>query len=447
MIVQQPTFVGAVSGIGTSLITLTPIPGLAVGDFLVMFAASINGTWVGPTPGAGWSTLATGNIQAAASCQGSFYTRKWTGGEAASFWQITPNATDRTTVAVVAYRGCDPSFQQFGNAAANGTVTTVANGLMTTNSHTNLLAGVANGGGTTVLFGLANRQDNCTACNPPTGSQAGAFTQRVFQRGPVFAGTSPTIYVGDSQTMPQGIAGYTMPNGNGGWTAINATINTATFALFLIPPTITQVQRYCGAGADVGSGLPHPAFWNTANNITADDNVRATTTNNGISTDTDWLRATNFGFTIPTSASIMGIQFATAMRGWTPTAALNPPSAQATYCLTNPATAAPDVPTTTQSHVQNLSGTKINSPTASNPADGNLLYGGFLNVMNRAAWPIPADVNSSNFGYCWLLTIDADPGGAQSYNYEVDSMQMNLFVWQGTDITPAGGGPLLFSEA
>jgi hypothetical protein len=247
--------------------------------------------------------------------------------------------------------------------------------------------------------------------------------------------------------MPAGITGFTMPNGNGGWTIVTSNVITATFALILIPPTVTQVQNYSGAGVNVASGLPHPAFWTNANNVTSDNDVRATTTNNAIATDTDWLRATSFGFAIPTTASILGIQFATRYRGWTPTVATNPPAADATYCLTN-ASAQPDVPTTTQSHVHAVGGTKINSPTAANPADNLANWGGFMNFMGRSAVPTPADVNNPNWGYGLIFSIAADPSGTQSYNYEVDSMSMNLYVWQGTDITPPQTAvPLLFCDA
>jgi hypothetical protein len=446
MIVAQPTFVGKTSGIGTSLITLAPIAGLVAGDFLIMFAGSNNASaWVAASASGAWTLISSGGVACNSFLQAAVYTRKWTGGEVASFWQVTPNGTDRTTVVVVAYRGCDASFQQYGNSPANGTSSTAANGLMTTNAASSLFNGVANAG-TVVLFGLANRQDTCTGCNPPATSQAGAFTQREFIRGPVITGGSPTIYVGDSQLMPAGISNFSLPNGNGGWIVTSGSILTATWALVLVPPTITQVQNYAGNGQGIASGLPHASAWSNGNNVSSDNDVRATVTNNAIATDTDWLRAIQFGFAIPTTASIFGYQFVTRQRGWTPLAATNPPSADLTYCLTN-ASAQPDVPTTTQSHVQSVTGTKINSPTAANPADTAATYGGFLNYMNRSAIPLPADVNNANWGYCLLYTIVGDPGGSQSYNYEVDSMSMNLYVWNGTDITPPSGGPLLFCEA
>ena len=64
----------------------------------------------------------------------------------------------------------------------------------------------------------------------------------------------------------------------------------------------------CGTGADASSLVSGDLAWNSASNITADDTSYADDYQGGFPSSTNAIRASNFGFSIPTDNVIDGIE-------------------------------------------------------------------------------------------------------------------------------------------
>lgn len=72
---------------------------------------------------------------------------------------------------------------------------------------------------------------------------------------------------------------------------------------------MASVTRSCGTGANVAVGGFGNVAWSNPGNITSSDNSYATATfSGGTDTGFDYLRATNFGFSIDSGATIDGIE-------------------------------------------------------------------------------------------------------------------------------------------
>ena len=435
MIVAQPAFVGVTGNVGGG--TLTPIPGLAVGDWLVLVASNYLTSLITPTVDAAWGSPLGGAPGAQTFVGGSTGVRvwawvhRWTGAESASIWNVSTNSGP---AAIHAYRGCDAAYPAWFNIGVNGINTTVANGQMTTNPLLNPLQ-VANAG-TVLLIGIADKAVTVTSVDPPPTSQTGAYTQRTLLRQ---SNGNHLLYVGESLTVPVGNPNITMPNG-AGWT-ITSAMNTGMWALMLVPPTVTKTAlKYAGAGTSQASGLPGEVAWGTPNNILADDDVRATNVVS-VKRDSSCLRAASFNFGIPTTSdtSILGFAINTTLRANTNTSPNG--NWDLTWSLTNVATGLYDS-NTVQSHVQNK------PAPASAGSDFAFAWDlGFGNLWGRATLATPAEVNNALWGYNLVGTqMNSSVGG--NCHLEVDAMQMAIYYWQGTDITPVGGAaPLLFCEA
>jgi hypothetical protein len=155
-----------------------------------------------------------------------------------------------------------------------------------------------------------------------------------------FFGVGNYLYIGNQEFekkwdggSPQGLTNWGIaigsinsavgPNGTGTGTDIpvtsgvgwanpgNITANDGAFATTtLIPGGVgnTQTQN-CGTGATIGAGSPGHVVWNNPNNITvAGSSTISFLPLGALGGVTRPLRATNFGFNIPASATINGIQ-------------------------------------------------------------------------------------------------------------------------------------------
>lgn len=72
---------------------------------------------------------------------------------------------------------------------------------------------------------------------------------------------------------------------------------------------MASVTRSCGTGANVATGGFGNVVWSNPGNITSSDNSYATASfAGGTDTGFDYLRATNFGFSIDSDATIDGIE-------------------------------------------------------------------------------------------------------------------------------------------
>ena len=415
---------------------------LQIGDIILVFVASYNSSsWVAPTMSSAWNALTGTNINAGSARAVAFWHRWGAGGETANFWNVTCQGTDRTVAVAVSYRGCDSGCPLNVNAPYNNTNTTTAVGQMNTNAVLNLLNQV--NAGTVVLFGLANTQANVTSCQPPSTSQTGVYTQRVFAKHTVGAGnTSVSIYAGDSVTAPAGPAAVSMPTGSGGWT-VTSGCTTATLAVFLIPPTVSGVTRAPSGQAQIASGLPNPMNWSgPVDAIFADDNSRVVI-GTAYSQDSNFIRASGFNFNVPSSAAIMGVQVDPRFRCFTQDPNNNypgPGSWDLTYALTDLSNGSFDN-STVGAHVQTWITNVYHTWSASSPVDGGGTYGGLLNFWGRAAIPTSADVNSPIWGYCFLGTGGtSDPQGVVTTVCEVDYMPMTVWYWIPLDfVVPLTG--------
>ena len=74
---------------------------------------------------------------------------------------------------------------------------------------------------------------------------------------------------------------------------------------------MTTVTRSCGAGVNLDYPVGDNAIWNNPGNITSSDNSYSTTSfTYGYATTNDYLKASNFGFSIGSEDTINGITVA-----------------------------------------------------------------------------------------------------------------------------------------
>jgi hypothetical protein len=433
----QPFFVGTtrVSG-SNATITLTPITGLAVGDWLVLLTANycanvtaaqapgVNAAWGAPV-NAFFSTDAGGGTGSI----GRIYFHKWTGSEASAFWDIVARLSQPCVAAVVAYRSCDAAYPQWCNVPANATSSGGGVGQMVTNPMFNPLSANA---GMVVLFALCEYQG--MTCTPPATSQTGAYTARVTNYSVGSTGQAVSVYIGDSPTTPVGTPNITLPNGNAWSNSIS--VSTAAMGVMLVPPTVTAVTQIAATGVQTASGLPSAISWTNPGNVTADDDARATLLTTA-RRDSNCLRAT-FAFAVPAAATVLGFSTESRLRAWTGTGSTSSGAWDLTWNFVDLATGLYDG-NTTQSHVQN-----IPAPTSNqNPPDSSWFQGGGPgDIWGRTPAPTPADVNNALWGFN-LIGSQMQSNVTVNSHLDVDSMYMSVFHWRGIDV----GGPLLFCEA
>lgn len=151
----------------------------------------------------------------------------------------------------------------------------------------------------------------------------------------------------------------------------------------------TSGPTSCGTGADdaaVGS-----VAWTNPGNITADDASYATAATTNVATS-HWLKATNFGFTLPTDAIINGIQV--------------------TYKYKD-STGAGQVNSCKIVKGGTIVGSSLSGGESIPVSENTQSYGGSSNLWGQT-WTA-ADINASNFGFV-LQTISNAGGSTQSVN-------------------------------
>lgn len=161
---------------------------------------------------------------------------------------------------------------------------------------------------------------------------------------------------------------------------------------------------------DGGSG----ATWSNPTNATASDDSRATASINGfVAPSTRVLEATDFGFSIPSGATIDGV-VVEVERSCTTTAG-NPRDAEVYLVVPG-----------------EITGTGDNKAKADvwPTTDAYVTYGGASDLWGAAL--TPADVNDSGFG-CWLKA--AMDNGKDSTTVRVDHVRITVYYTEA-----AGGG-------
>lgn len=169
----------------------------------------------------------------------------------------------------------------------------------------------------------------------------------------------------------------------------------------------SQGPLSCGTGADdAGTGT---VAWTNPSNITSSDNTYATAS---ISTgnDSHYIKATNFGFTIPASATI---------NGFTAEAEVS--------CVFTPGINVTDIKARAIK-AGTIQGTDRSNATAWTTTDTYLSHGGAADLWG-GTWT-PADINDTGFGFALSATQGGGPVTAQ-----VDHVRMTVFY---TDNPVAG---------
>lgn len=176
------------------------------------------------------------------------------------------------------------------------------------------------------------------------------------------------------------------------------TLNFLLLAIFLLIGTteaFSQSQtRIAGVGENNGSGR----VWNNPGNITADDTNYATAALTGNETSR-YLRARDFGFTIPTGATITGISV-TIMRQSSSNAGGNSVDDNVVRLMKNLTLAGNNYATTTD------------WPTTMSAAN----YGTGTTDMWGTTWT-EADINNANFGLYFRVTNESGNNRTASVDY------------------------------
>ena len=141
---------------------------------------------------------------------------------------------------------------------------------------------------------------------------------------------------------------------------------------------MATVTESCGAGANVDYPVGDSAIWANPGNITSSDNSYATTSfTYGYATTNDYLKASNFGFSIGSGDTINGITVAIERK------ATNIITDVVVYILNGDGSAG-------------IGSTNRSAGATWNTTEGVVNFGGSSDVWG-ATWT-PAKVNSSNFG-------------------------------------------------
>lgn len=167
--------------------------------------------------------------------------------------------------------------------------------------------------------------------------------------------------------------------------------------------------NFAGTGAnDAAIGT---VAWSNPTNITASDNSSAAAISTANET-TNWLTATNFGFSIPTGATIEGIVFEFERNASTLTGARH----------------------VNDSLIQSIkSGTIGGSDRSDSVTDWPTAtdvfysYGGASDLWGQT-WT-PADINASNFGVALSISITSDGAGVRGF---VDSVRCTVYYSEST---------------
>lgn len=159
---------------------------------------------------------------------------------------------------------------------------------------------------------------------------------------------------------------------------------------------MASVTKFPGTAANEST---QPVAWVNPANAEATDGAYATNALPGGGTFERYLLATNFGFSIPSDATIDGLEYTV----------LGHVSA---------GTVTPFVGATkTGNHT--FAGSAVTTPTFSNTSDAAIVYGGSSNLWGTT-WA-PSDINSSLFGFLF------SPSGSVAATVSIDSVSVTVY--------------------
>jgi len=224
---------------------------------------------------------------------------------------------------------------------------------------------------------------------------------------------------------------------NFGASAVDAFVDSIAITVYYTAPPASQGPSFAGTGGDdssIGTGI-----WSNTGNVTADDGASSTVTV-FTSTPSQYLTATNFGFSIPSNATIEGITFSIKESSSNGIA--------------------------TDNAARSIKGGTVQSTDRSNNANLPLSatytsYGGTSDTWG-GVWT-PGDVNSSNFGFAISMrststdsvSVDAvkatvyysSPGtGAISYKDNSTPSSGSAISWRSGGIDPTDGAQTITGQ-
>ena len=259
-----------------------------------------------------------------------------------------------------------------------------------------------------------------TAANRSSGSWSSTVAD-------VSSGTSSDLW--SNTWMPSDINnsgfGVDLVLDNGGGSPATAFLDSIKIIVYYTPNISIAGPSSPGTGADdTGTGS---TAWTNPGNITGADSVYATNSLS-LGANTDYIDASNFGFSIPSSATIKGIS--------------------ASVIGSGSATGLADNSVKIRKAGSNT-GTEHSSGTAwTFPGNTTHTYGGSTDLWG-ATWT-PADINASNFGLAYQGT-NGSVSGTQTVSIDYVSISVYYsapssagpnFVGTGTD----GGGSFAWNN-
>lgn len=185
--------------------------------------------------------------------------------------------------------------------------------------------------------------------------------------------------------------------------------------------------KYPGTVSTVSAttiGLSDGADWTSTSNAAASDNSRAQITGSATGYQSDLLKCTNFGFSLPLGATVTGIEVEVEGRAYfTGNHGLGTRYFQASNALYRAGTA--------ESYIK-INNIKFEalynaSPTSTDPADQTVTVGGPGDLW-AASWT-KSDIENSGFGCYVLGVMSADEGpnsGGGNALLQVDGVRMRI---------------------
>ena len=224
---------------------------------------------------------------------------------------------------------------------------------------------------------------------------------------------------------------------NFGASAVDAFVDSIAITVYYTAPPASQGPSFAGTGGDdssIGTGV-----WSNTGNITADDGS-SSTVSVFTSTPSQYLTATNFGFSIPSNATIEGITFSIKESSSNGIA--------------------------TDNAARSIKGGTVQSTDRSNNANlplsaAYISYGGTSDTWG-GVWT-PGDVNSSNFGFAISMrstttdsvSVDAveatvyysSPGaGTISYKDNPTPASGAAISWRSGGVDPTDGAQTITGQ-
>jgi len=336
-----------------------------------------------------------------------------TGSENGTTFTLKTQTNDEKDARIVQYRGVDPNYP-IGIVLNDGS-SIMAGGQMPLSS-----AKVKLGDSIAVAIGIV--PTNTTTFTPPSG-----YTERYDSGGTyvAFSIADKPVNAADST------AGFFAPSvGSGRWATMTVLINPAN-------ASSNSVTAWVEAGTTASFGSTG-IVWSGASNAATSNDVRASIATNS-HYDTRGIQSSNHGFSVPSGATIIGVETRIEARITTPTSSIIYQVHSTIWLFLA------SVLSTVYSagkYGPRFQSTRVASPTAGSPADSFVGWGGPGNTWDLNL--TPADVADAGFGMGWVGTVPdfAGTGSGIPTVLEADCLSMRVWYSGGGDNNPFFRRPL-----